>query len=227
MDKSLKGIAIVAAAMVTVGALLAGLGFMAGGMQPVYFDRDGIHVGNAGDGKHGRLENFAQEVGSFGSVNVDLDYYDVDLIPSDKFAVEGTFFAEEGKPDVKVENGTLVVKDTNHKLVNVNIDLPGLFTSQDNRPAVRIYYPEKTKFNTVSIKCDASDLDYKNLTADKAEFVLDFGKLELTDIAAKSVIVTMNSGDCSLKTNNGGRSDCLKRHGENDAGRRRSENAES
>jgi DUF4097 and DUF4098 domain-containing protein YvlB len=200
MDKSLKGIAIVAAAMVTVGALLAGLGFITGGMQPVYFDRDGIHVGNAGDGKHGgRLESFSQEVGSFGSIDVDLDYYDVDLIPADKFAVEGTFFSEEGKPDVKVENGKLTVKDTNHKIVNVDIDLPGLFTTKNNQPAVRIYYPDKTKLKDLSIKCDASDLDYKNLTAEKAEFVLDFGKLELSDISAKSVIVTMSSGDCSLK----------------------------
>jgi hypothetical protein len=169
MDKSLKGIAIVAAAMVTVGALLAGLGFMAGGMQPVYFDRDGIHVGNADDGKHGgQLESFSQKVGSFSGIDVDLDYYDVDLIPSDKFAVEGTFFSEEEKPDVKVENGTLTVKDTNHKMVNVNIDLPGLFTTKNNQPVVRIYYPEKTKFQNLSLKCDASDLNFKDLTADKA-----------------------------------------------------------
>jgi hypothetical protein len=106
-------------------------------------------------------------------------------------------FSEEGKPDVKVENGTLAVKDGGYK-IHVNIDMPGLFTTKENQPAVRIYYPENTKLKDLSIKCDASDLDYKNLTAEKAEFVLDFGKLELDDIAAKSVIVNMNSGDCRM-----------------------------
>lgn len=200
MDKSLREVAIVAAAMVTVGILLAGLGFMAGGMQPVYFDRSGIHVGNGGNVKYGgHLESFSQEVGSFSSIDVDLDYYDVDLIPDHKFAVDGTFFSEEGKPDVKVENGTLTVKDIKHKIVNVNIDLPGLFKTGDNHPTIKIHYPENTKFKDLSIKCDASDLDYENLTADRADFVLDFGKLQVTNISAKSVNVTMNSGNCTLK----------------------------
>lgn len=201
MDKTLKGVMIAAAAMVAAGILLAGIGLMAGGMQPVYFDKSGIHVGSNGSGKNGggRLESFSQEIDSFSSIGVDLNYYDVDLIPSDRFAVDGTFFSEEGMPDIKVENGVLTVQDKNHRMVNINIDLPGLLSTKDNYPAIRIYYPEKTKLKDITIKCDASDLAFENLNAENAEFDLDFGKLDLTNLSAKNVNVAMNSGACTLK----------------------------
>lgn len=199
MNKSVKGIAIAAAAMVTVGLLLTGIGFMAGGSQAIYLDRDGIHLGDREAGERaGNLVSFSQEIDSFSSISVDLDYYDVDLIPGEKFAVQGTYLSKEGKPDFKIENDTLVVKDRTHKGININIDLPGLVFN-NNQPTIKIYYPENTKLKDVVIRCDASDLDFENLTAEKAEFDLDFGKLELSGITANQISVTMDSGDCTME----------------------------
>lgn len=200
MNKSVKGIAIAAAAMVVVGILLTGIGFMFGGNQPVYLDEKGIHVGGreGGKGGGGELVSFSQDIDSFTSIDVDLDYYDVDLVPSDKFAVEGAYLSKEGKPLIEVRNDTLTVKDNEHIGININIDLPGLI-SYSNHPNIIIYYPENTKLKNVVIQCDSSDLSLENLTAEQAEFDLEFGKLELSGIAANNITIEMDSGECSLK----------------------------
>ncbi len=199
MNKSVKGIAIVAAAMVTVGLILTGIGFMAGGNQAIYLDQDGIHLAGRETGeKDANLVSFSQDIESFSSISVDLDYYDVELVPGDNFSVQGSYPSKEGKPDLKVENDTLVVKDRTHKGININIDLPG-FVFNNNQPTIKIYYPENTKLKDVVIRCGASDLDFENLTAEKAEFDLDFGKLELSGITANQITVSMNSGDCTLE----------------------------
>lgn len=200
MNKSLKGIAITAAALVTAGLLFTGIGFLLGGNQPIWLDRDGIHLGRQNDEKTtgGDLAAFSEDIGSFSSIRVDLDYYDVDLVPGDKFAIEGTYYRKEGKPEIEVKNGTLTVADNGKKGINLSIDLPGLLT-YDNHPDIRIFYPEKTEFQSVVIHCDASDLKFENLAADQADFKLDFGKLELSDITAGKITVSMDSGDCSIK----------------------------
>jgi DUF4097 and DUF4098 domain-containing protein YvlB len=200
MNKSLKGVAIVAAAMVTVGILLIGIGWMAGGNQPIYLDQKGIHVGARADSDHGKMESFTKDISSFSSIDVDLDYYDVDLVPSDKFAVDGTYYSKDGKPDIKVENGTLTIRDKEHGRINIDIDLPGLFTF-NNQPRIKIYYPKDTKLTNLVLKCDTSDLSYENLiVTDKADFKLDFGSLNINGLTAKNIKITMDSGSCTLKT---------------------------
>lgn len=200
MNKSMKGIAIVAAALVTAGILLTVIGFLAGGNQPIYLDKAGIHVGDREGGKNGggELINFSQNIDSFRNINVDLDIYEVDLIPGETFAVQGDYLSEAGKPTIQVENDTLVIKSSRNKVFNLNIDLPGLIFD-NNRPNIKIYYPESTKLKDVVIHCDSSDLSIEDLIAEKAEFELDFGKLELTNITADNITIDMDSGDCTMK----------------------------
>ena len=199
MNNSLKGAAVAAAVMITVGILLAGIGWMAGGNQPIYLEHKGIHVGGRQNSDHGSLESFSQNVSSFGSIDADLDYYDVDLVPSDKFAVDGTFYSRDGKPDVKVENGTLTIRDKNLSRININIDFSDLLTP-DNQPRIKIYYPTGTELKDLVLKCDTSDLQYENLVlTGKADLELDFGSLDINGLSAKNIIIAMDSGSCTLK----------------------------
>lgn len=196
MNNSLKGIAIVASAMVVVGLTLTGIGFISGGNQPVNIDGEGLHVGS-GNAKNGNLETLSQELESFSSINTDLGFYDIDLIPSDKYAIEAVFNSEYGKPEFKIENDTLIVEDKDHKMFNLNVDIFG-FTSSQKDMRVKIYYPKSAKLKDVIIHGDASDLSIKDLTAEKAEFEVDLGKLELSNISAKTIKVKMDSGDCTM-----------------------------
>lgn len=199
MNKSVKGVAITAAAMVTVGILLMGIGWMTGGDKPIYLDQKGIHVGERDSSDHGTLESFSREIDSFSSIDADLDYFDVDLVPGDKFAVDGTFYSKEGMPEIKVESGTLTIREKAHKRINIDIDIPGLFTF-DDQPRIRIYYPKDTKLEDLVLKCDSSSLEYENLAlSGKADFELDFGNLDINGLSAQNVKISMDSGACTLK----------------------------
>lgn len=199
MNKSVKGVAITAAAMVTVGILLIGIGWMAGGNKPVYLDQKGIHVGERNRLDYGTLESFSQGVDRFSSIDADLDYFDVDLIPGDKFAVDGTYYSKDGQPDIKVENDTLTIREKEHKRININIDIPGLFTD-NNQPRIKIYYPRDTKLKDLKLKCDSADLGYENLTVTgNADFELDYGNLDINGLTAENIKIAMDSGNCTLK----------------------------
>lgn len=199
MNKSLKGVAIAAAAMITAGLLLAGVGWMAGGNQPIHIDKKGIHVGERGNPQlGGDLEEFSQDLESFESISVDLDCYDVDLAPGDKFAVHGAYLIDEGKPEIGIVNGRLEIKNKRLRMLNIDLDLPGLLFD-DNQPNITITYPKDMELKDVVIRCDASDLSFENVTAGKAEFDLDFGNLNLSGITADEITATMDSGSCTME----------------------------
>ena len=200
MNKSVKGIAMVAGAMVLVGIVLAGIGFIAGGNQSIYFDRTGVHIGNEGDSSDGNMESLSENLNRFSSIRTDLDYYNVELIPSDKYAIEANYDSKYGKPNFKIENGTLIVEDGDHKRFNINIDLGGLkFFSNNEKLGVKIYYPKDAEFKNIKIRGAASEMSFKDLKAENTEFDLNFGSLNLTNISARTIKVSMDSGDCTLK----------------------------
>lgn len=202
-NKSLRGITIAAAVMLAVGLLLAGVGYMAGGsFRLIYFDDNGMHI--AGFGKNsdriqsGETDRFSQNLSSFDSIETDLDHYDIDLIPSDKFAIEAEYNKELGKPEVKVENNTLTVKSRKNKFIKVDTDLFG-FTANRNHQSVKIYYPKDTKWKNLTLQADASDLAFDSLNAEKLNLNLDYGRLNLSNVNAGTIKVELDSGDCTLK----------------------------
>jgi hypothetical protein len=203
MSKPLRGITIAAAVMLAAGLLLAGMGYMAGGsFRPVYFDETGLHI--AGFGKKSesaqseKMDRFSENLNSFDSIEADLDRYEVDLIPSDKFAIEAEYNKDIGKPEVKVENNTLTIKSRKNKFLNVDIDLFGLTFNRDYQ-SIKIYYPKDTKWKNLALQVGVSDLDFDGLNAEKLDLNIDYGKLNLSNVNAGAVKVELDSGDCTLK----------------------------
>ncbi len=199
MNKSVKGIAIAAGAMVLAGIVLAGIGFIAGGKQPVYFDKTGIHVGSE-DSANGKAEQLSETLDAFDSISTDLDYYNVELVASDKYAIEAKYNPKYGKLNYKIENGTLKVDDGRNSKFNIQIDLGALkYNSKNDNQTVKIYYPKDAELKDLTIKGAASSLSFEKLKLEKAEFDLDFGELDLTDLTAKTIKVSIDSGDCTMK----------------------------
>jgi len=105
MNKSLKKIAVIAAIIAAVGLVLTGIGYLLGGNQHIYLDKNGIHVGERESGRSDReiCVSFSQSVGVFGSISVELDYLRCRSDSSDKFAVEGAYLSEDGQPEIKLK----------------------------------------------------------------------------------------------------------------------------
>lgn len=207
MDKAVKRIVIVAAAMVAVGLVLTGIGYAIGGNQPINIDRNGIHVGSGwkDDGEKGgalatggKLESFAEELGEFHSIKADTNLSQVELVAGEKYAIEGVFDTANGKPEYAIENGTLIVEERNDMLFHAGIDINLGFKDNQEKPRVKIYYPKDAVLQDVNIKTAVSDLTFDGITAKSAKFELDLGRLELSNISADKVDISVGSGDCSL-----------------------------
>lgn len=199
MDKAVKTIIIIAAAMIGLGLILAGIGYLAGGNQSINFGNGFIRLGNQGGSPFGgKVEKVSDELDAFQNIDADLGFYDVDLIPSDKYRIECTYDSDYGKPSYKVENDTLIITEEKHNRISINVLGFDLSDMNDRNVGVKIYYPENAKLGKVKINCDASDLSFENLTVEEATFDIDFGELELQNIVAKNINVDMNSGDCKI-----------------------------
>ena len=207
MDKKIKTIAIAAAAMVAVGLLLAGVGYAAGGNQPINIDGTGIHIGDweNGSGKgnasaaiSGKQKTFEEKLNPFSSIKTDINLYPVELIAGDEYAIEGVYDTGLGKPEYTVKDGTLIIEARNDTIFNVGKKSSINFGGQNSKLGVKVYYPKGTKLNDVNIKASAADLSFKGIVADSAEFNIGLGGLELGDISAKTIKVSLGAGDCLL-----------------------------
>lgn len=194
MNSNIKKVAITAAGVVVAGILLAGIGFILGGNKPIFIGPDGFQVGS---NRSGDMESFKTDLEQFQSIDADLSFYDVDLIPSDKYAIEGTYNKDAGKPRVKVENGKLTVADNND--ISFNLNIMGFHWNDKDLARIKIYYPKDAEFKNIKITCNASDLVYENLKADAISLNLDLGKLEAKNITANQLEVDLDSGDCILE----------------------------
>jgi hypothetical protein len=196
MDKKWKNVLIGGAVILGIGLVLTAVGWLFGGNQPIHINKGGISVGD-GERRNGQSEVLSEELQGFSSISTDLSCYPVELIPSDRYAIEAVYDTGLGKPEYRIENDTLIVKDKS--AINIGINLSGLINNSD-KLVVKIYYPKSAQLKKVVIKEDASDLSFQELNAESAEFYLDLGKLELDAISADNIKVELGSGDC-LMTN--------------------------
>ncbi len=196
MDKKWKNILIAGAVILGVGLVLTAVGWLFGGNHPIYIGKDGISVGG-GENRNGQPEVLSEEFEGFSSISTDLSSYPVELIPSDKYAIEAVYDTEIGKPEYKIENDTLIVKDKS--AISIGFNFSGVINNSD-KLVVKIYYPKSAQLKKVVIKGDASDLSFHELNADSAEFYLNLGKLELDAISADNIKVELDCGTC-LMTN--------------------------
>lgn len=207
MDNKIKKIAIAAAAMVAVGLLLAGVGYAAGGNQPINIDGTGIHIGDWGNGSRkgnestassGKQKTFEEKLNPFSSIKTDMNLYPVELIAGDGYAIEGVYDTGLGKPEYTVKDGTLIIEAKNDTIFNVGRKSGINFGVKNSKLGVKVYYPKGAELNNVSIKASAADLSFQGLTVDSAEFDIGLGGLDLSDISAKTIKVSLGAGDCQL-----------------------------
>ena len=156
MDKKWKNILIGGAVILGIGLVLTAVGWLFGGNHPIYIDKDGISVGGGGK-MNGQPEVLSEELKGFSSISTDLSCYPVELIPSDKYAIEAVYDTAIGKPEYKIENDTLIVKDKS--AINIGINLSGVINNND-KLVVKIYYPKSAQLKKVVIKADATDLSF-------------------------------------------------------------------
>lgn len=176
------------------GSIILTAGRLIGGHSGFYIDGKGIH--SASETYSAEPITDAKDLAPFERMDINVDYADVELVASDKFAIDYCLSGEYGVPVCEVKNGKLVLDQADSfKFINF-----GFFTNNMgvaiNTPKyyVRIEIPKDQKLSDASFTIECGDLDISELQADTLKIENDYGDVNLNKYEGKKLDICMESG---------------------------------
>lgn len=210
-----KIMALAAVGCIGAGTVILVLGCAMGGRPGFYIDNGGVHAA-------GSMENrktYVQEkikIDEFSSVSIDLEYADLEVIPSDGYYLEYRIEGGSRSPQWNVKNqkltfneierhgfGSFMVWGDMDELENYNVKLyipkDKKFTNvRINSGDGDVMLPD-IKAATLSTRCDYGDLSIESFTGGRWDAGLDDGSLKAGFAEAQKMVIDNEYGDCILK----------------------------
>jgi hypothetical protein len=187
MSKATRILLIIAGIAVILGIFLTFTGFMLGAKYRVNYTRNGFKV----------MDDVKQlseslDLEAFHNMDLDISFADLELIESDKFYIEYTYFEDEGKPEISVENDLLKVKspERNQNIFNWGIG----FNVNKVINHMKIYFPAGTEFIKADIGNEFGKTNIDKITANEFIADLSFGDLDLGNIQSKTMDISLEYG---------------------------------
>lgn len=200
MNRACKVIAIVASVVLGFGLILAGIGFIFGGMNSVILEKTGIKVLNSDD--IGEIETVDETYTDVTNIKVDVSFFDkIVLKEGDTFSVKGSNPKRLGGLEASLDAGSLLVSDSrigDKSIINIGFILPFSFAERSNQ-ILEITYPSDASLNRVELDVDAAKVEITDLKADKIEGNLDFGDLTIKNTNSSVIIFNLDSGSATLE----------------------------
>lgn len=203
MKKSNK-IYIAAAVCIGAGIILTAGGIMAGGKPGVALSSDGIRM--LGDAQKEDYVLEKTELEAFSSVEMNLDYANFKLIPSDGYYLEYCLGGNSQKPKYEVKNGKFVFEEK--PVVNyVQFQIMSFGISEYyGQYCVNLYVPEDVYFDTFVLNNSSGDAEIGDLKGKSIELYLGYGKLSADSIEGNTVELTLESGNLEAEKVSAGES---------------------
>lgn len=196
----------IAMTMIAFGILLALVGYFSGGKWSFVLTDEGIQVP-----KNNNLVNNSYELDDFTSINIVNDYGDVEIVTSDRYALE-TNVVEDDDITYSIKDKTLTIETKGKKKNELQLGF-GSF----NTPSITIYVPKDVKLKTVDIDSNFGDMTirdlnyqqlnlienygdilFKNTTGDKTEITHSFGDMKLQQFSSNGFVVESENGDINI-----------------------------
>lgn len=196
--KNKKTWIITAFICVALGVALSLIGRILGGVPGFYIDGSGLHT--AEETLHSETVRGADTLDAFDSIELDVEYVDVELIASDRFAIEYCTMAEYGDPAYEIKNNKLIFNESQSvKFFNVDL-FYGSFgiSTEEPRYYVRIEIPKDTSLTNVSLDIESGDLDIDSLQTDVLKICNEYGNVSLNQYNGNSLDIDMESGSLSI-----------------------------
>lgn len=189
--KNKKKIWIISFICFGAGIVILILGMLLGGRPGFYFDGDGLHSGtdDANQKSYIRGESKLQE---FTSIDIDLDYADLQIIPSDTFRIEYCLVGPK-KPVCTVKEGHLTVREAEYRrFFNFTFMIPQTGDYTDNY--VKLYIPENIVLNTVHLQTEDGDIKLPSLKADTLNIKSEYGDVTLKAFEGTTLSASLDDG---------------------------------
>lgn len=196
--KNKKKVWMVSFICVGAGIVLLILGLVLGGRPGYYIDRNGIH--SAAEGYSDEAVTGKKELDAFQDIEISVDDADIEIVPSDKYAVEYCLTGSGGKPQIVVENGKLTLKEGSRgKILNFYIGEWDYGQRQTVSYYVKLYMPLDKEYNRVLLDSDYGDISVPELTAESVRLDSDDGDISAAQISASSLQVDNEYGDIVIE----------------------------
>lgn len=187
---------------IAAGIVIMTAGKLIGGRPGFYIDRTGIH--KAGETLDEEPVKGFQEFEEFDMIELNADDVDVEIIASDRFAVEYCLSGEYGEPVCKIENGKLIF-DENHdiKFIFMNIgffmgNTGNIHMGDESRYYVKIEIPEDKILSQAFLNIEDGSLKIASLRAGELRIKNEYGNLVLDEYEGEKLKIDMDSGDLTL-----------------------------
>lgn len=183
---------------VLLGVALSIIGRILGGAPGFYFDGSGLHT--AGETIHSENIRDADTLDAFDSIELDVEYADVELVASDRFAIEYCISEKYSEPVYEVKNNKLIFNESRSNILFNMVLFYGYFGTATENPRyyVRIEFPKDTRFTNISLNIESGNLDIASLQADVLKIRNEYGDISLTQYKGNSLDTKMESGNLSI-----------------------------
>ncbi len=192
MSKGWKRFLIICGSVFVVGFLMLGVGILFDGHQNL------SKLENQGFFHYEKKVLTEKEVDEFHTLEVDVDYGDVQLIAGEEYKVE-VFGSAAEAPTIEAQGNRLVIT-SNHKGSRKKPRLfLNLFDTKFSAPTLKIYYPKEEVLKKVDIETSMGSIDAQGCQWEEAWIFTDYGDIICEGIQSDRVELETDMGDVQFQ----------------------------
>lgn len=178
----------IAITMIALGILLALVGYFSGGKWSFEINDEGIQLP-----ENNKLVNNSYELDDFTNLNIINPYGDVEIVTSDRYALE-TNVINVDDVTYSMKDHTLTVETKSKKKNRFQFGFTSFRT-----PSIKIYVPADVKLKTVVLNSNFGDTTIHGLQYEELKLIEDFGDILLKDTTGDKTEITQSFGDMKLQ----------------------------
>jgi len=195
MSRGMKILWIVIGCAFALGVALVAVGFSLGASGSAWYDHHGLHWGTAEN-----IELADDNTEAFKDIDVKLIEADVEIIPSNHYGYEFSYFGIN-EPTVQVRNGTLTVveQDNNWRINIFNFNWTG-WVIFNTGATLKVYVPSDASLNNVSLSTASGNTVFNgnqtkisSLNCNSAS-----GNINLANLDLNLLALNVASGDVKI-----------------------------
>jgi DUF4097 and DUF4098 domain-containing protein YvlB len=178
-----KKLMLLSICLIVLGITMAIIGLLSGGRGSIVLGKDGLEIYDRAN-----IIKENKELEKFNDVKIDVDFGDIEVIKSDKYAIEVEYNEEVEELTYKVENEKLTV--SNNRWGKMSFSMGFI----DNNTLVKVYIPENAVLNNLDIQNKSGNLIVDNVEVKNSNINCDFGNATINNITGDKINLTGKSG---------------------------------
>lgn len=201
--REMKKLSRISLILIGIGLILAITGFFMGGKLGIVRDNSKFKVF---DSKETVIKN--EELSSFKSIDITSNFNNIDIIKSDRYAIEIQYEGDNSEINYTIKDEKLVIEESKVKNKGINIDFR-IGDSQIPR-YIKVYVPSNVDLDSIDVKSDNANITMNDLSASDILLHCEYGNINAENINTDIFKVEMDNGNINIKKLNSNNNAVLK-----------------